>query len=582
MTSDRPRLARPVTKIAAAYQVLVLGTGYGGATAACRLAAAGLQTCVLEKGREFGPQDFTKTPKDNWRNTQVHAGGALSTVVRALTALGKLGKHDALYDWRVDGDIIVYQGCGLGGGSLINAGVAVRPASGVLAGHEWPAELQKAVTDDNPYGALASGYAAAEAMLGAAPQNDAALPRHAPLTSLAKAHDTALVSPKLTISQADGVSTAGVAMGRCRNCGNCGSGCSYGAKASLDTNYLASAVAHGAHIFTQVAVSHIVKRADEEWDVFYTSSSLEGRSRFGAPLLVVRAKTVVIAAGSLGSTQILLESARRGLPLSPTVGQGFSANGDFAGVSFNGSIPLGQLGASLAPSSKDKHACQPGPLISSLVELSDETRSSEKGMKNMMVQESNFDAMLATIFFWMCLLVWLGQHVLAAEVCTPRRSWRQWFSHIGRVISSLSSGVRAPHSAMQHSQLAFVVGHDNADGSIEAYDAGGYLGLAGQKAVRVHWPDHARQFQAAENALAVKANGLHTVCLEAIVTVCIADMASFLASRRHRAAFTGTVLAEALDPEPMMATGGTFELFTAKTLSHGPVLARYTCELTAR
>lgn len=53
---------------------------------------------------------------------------------------------------------------------------------------------------------------------------------------------------------------------------------------------------------------------------------------------------MIVAAGTLGTAQIMLNSARLGLQVSDRVGHGFSANGDFAAVSFNGSHPLSRLG----------------------------------------------------------------------------------------------------------------------------------------------------------------------------------------------------------------------------------------------
>lgn len=60
--------------------------------------------------------------------------------------------------------------------------------------------------------------------------------------------------PPLAVADKDGINAAGVAMKACTNCGNCSSGCTFGAKQSLDKNYIASAAANGAQIFTQVHI----------------------------------------------------------------------------------------------------------------------------------------------------------------------------------------------------------------------------------------------------------------------------------------------------------------------------------------
>jgi cholesterol oxidase len=60
-----------------------------------------------------------------------------------------------------------------------------------------------------------------------------------------------------------------------------------------------------------------------------------GREKFGAPDLFVAADIVILGAGALGSTEILLRSAQQGLPLSPITGQRFTGNGDVLGFGYN-------------------------------------------------------------------------------------------------------------------------------------------------------------------------------------------------------------------------------------------------------
>ena len=76
----------------------------------------------------------------------------------------------------------------------------------------------------------------------------------------------------------------------------------------MHADELPDARAHGAHIFTELAVSHIAKEADG-WRVYFAPSEAPD-----APLRSVEAKTVVLSAGTLGSTEILLRSREQGLP----------------------------------------------------------------------------------------------------------------------------------------------------------------------------------------------------------------------------------------------------------------------------
>ena len=149
----------------------------------------------------------------------------------------------------------------------------------------------------------------------------------------------------------DGVNHVGVPQQACKVCGDCVSGCNYAAKNTLIMNYLPDARNHGAEIYTRVAVRRI-ERQDGRWLVYYQLLEA-GREIFGAPALFVSADMVILAAGTLGSTEILLRSQAAGLTLSDQLGHHFTGNGDVLGFSYNadeeidgvgwGSHPPGEL-----------------------------------------------------------------------------------------------------------------------------------------------------------------------------------------------------------------------------------------------
>ena len=107
------RLARLPSDLASHYDAVVVGSGYGGGVAAARLARAGKRVAVLERGREIATGDFPRKFSD-LRNELQLSGRQL-----------RLGSATGLYDVRLGQDMHVLVGCGLGGGSLINAGVAL-------------------------------------------------------------------------------------------------------------------------------------------------------------------------------------------------------------------------------------------------------------------------------------------------------------------------------------------------------------------------------------------------------------------------------------------------------------------------
>jgi len=125
----------------------------------------------------------------------------------------------------------------------------------------------------------------------------------------------------------------------CTRCGDCCAGCNVGAKNTVALTYLPDAVRHGAEIFTQVRVEHLAQTAGGGWRVFWRPA---GEAK--AALEEVSADIVVLAAGSLGSSEILLRSRQAGLPLADRVGEGFSANGDIIAFGYNGRERVNAVG----------------------------------------------------------------------------------------------------------------------------------------------------------------------------------------------------------------------------------------------
>src|SRR5215211_846281 len=133
-----PGLSTPLGDLKADYGVVIVGSGYGGAIAAYRFAsyAAALakqtpslpsySVCVLERGTERHAGDFPSTLSGALHDTQ------------ADTKAGRIGSRTALFDFRMNHDVSVLVGCGLGGTSLINAAVMMMPTDEVLRDERWP------------------------------------------------------------------------------------------------------------------------------------------------------------------------------------------------------------------------------------------------------------------------------------------------------------------------------------------------------------------------------------------------------------------------------------------------------------
>ena len=141
------RLASPLENLASHYDAVVVGSGYGASIAASRLARAGQRVCVLERGREFQPGEYPDTTAEAAAQFQMD------------NEHGHIGSETGLYDFRANDDIGVFIGCGLGGTSLVNAGVVLPAEQRVLADPVWP----QALRDDAD--GMRDGYARASEML---------------------------------------------------------------------------------------------------------------------------------------------------------------------------------------------------------------------------------------------------------------------------------------------------------------------------------------------------------------------------------------------------------------------------------
>ena len=205
---DVPRapLARPAADLPDGLRanVVVIGSGYGGGIAAARLARVTDGVVVLERGKEWRPGDFPDTALEAAAETQID------------TPTGRTGPRAGLYDFRTNETLDVMVGCGLGGTSLVNAGVALRPEPAVFAGPAWPAAIR---TDPT---ALDDGFARAQAMLEPTPYPDDApqLPKLVALERGAKALGRGFSRPPIAVAFADGPNAAGIAQRTCTLCGD--------------------------------------------------------------------------------------------------------------------------------------------------------------------------------------------------------------------------------------------------------------------------------------------------------------------------------------------------------------------------
>ncbi|MCB9851594.1 MAG: GMC family oxidoreductase [Phycisphaerales bacterium] len=300
------------------YDYLVIGSGYGGGIAAARLSArAGKHVAVLERGREWPVGSFPDEPGE----------AVAATRIPGVNPLG-------LYEIRGGKGISVLQGAGLGGTSLINGGVALTPDADVFDEPGWPAALT--------FETLRPYYDRARSIL--APSRHPRARSFKKFRAMEKRADEIGVSVEpLDVAVhfgADGFNAHGAAQRACTDCGDCMTGCNVGAKNTIAMNYLPMARSNGADIFTGIEILWIEKLTDGGWRAHGMQYPALGEPQ----QIEIDAGAIVLAAGSMGSTEILLRSRERGLVLSERLGEGFSGNGDFFAIAYNGDAPLNTLG----------------------------------------------------------------------------------------------------------------------------------------------------------------------------------------------------------------------------------------------
>jgi cholesterol oxidase len=433
------RLSSPAADIKSHYDVVVIGSGYGASIAASRLSRAGKKVCMLERGKEFLPGEYPGTFEEAGKEMQLNTGKE------------HIGPKTGLYDFHVNGDITVYKGCGLGGTSLVNANVALSPEERVMQSHCWPAafrsdmplfqrNLNRAwqMLQPEQYPEGSNGYEK--------------LPKAEAMKISARGMDAPFRYLDINVHFEDKVNPAGVQQYKCSCCGDCMTGCNFGAKNTTLMNYIPDARNHGAEIFTMISVKHLSKNAEGKWVVHYQIQNAESE-KFNAPELFVTGDMVIIGAGSLGSTEILLRSRANGLNISDHIGNGFTGNGDVLGFAYNCDMRINTVGFG-------KHAVGEidpvGPCITSVIDL----RNQPVLEDGMVIEDGNvpgpIGAMIASTIG--SLDDFAGDH----------GDHRSFMDKVKEKVVDVATLIQGPyHGAMSKTHAYLVMSHDDGKGKMQ-------------------------------------------------------------------------------------------------------------------
>ncbi len=302
------------------FDVIVVGSGFGGAITSCRLQQKGYRVLVLERGRRWGKRDFPRSPEDAW-----------------IWDPEAPEERNGWLELRTFPHMSVAMGAGVGGGSLIYANVSVEAPRQCFA-KGWPPEITyeelKPHYDEvkrfmNVREVPDNQWTPRMRLMSEAAEAVGAGDRFRKL-ELAVTFDDSFTYDELPKGAAASkltVNAQGAEQGTCVHLGNCDIGCEVLAKNTLDLNYLFAAERSGAVVRELHLVTNIEPLAAGGYRVDF--DRLAGGERVPGS---ETAALVVIAAGSLGSTELLLRcrDVTRTLPgLSPRLGLGWSSNGDF-------------------------------------------------------------------------------------------------------------------------------------------------------------------------------------------------------------------------------------------------------------
>ncbi|WP_280204972.1 GMC family oxidoreductase [Nocardia farcinica] len=290
------------------YDVVVVGSGFGGSVTALRLTEKGYRVGVLEAGRRFADEEFAETSWDARKYLWAPALGCFG--IQRLTLLK---------------DTFIMAGAGVGGGSLVYANTLYEPPDKFYRDRQWAH-----ITDWKAE--LAPHYDQAKRMLGVT-TNPATTPSDRVLAEVAEEMGVAesyRSTPVGVLFGGKGVRPGenlpdpffggvGPARATCTHCGECMTGCRHNAKNTLVKNYLYLAEQAGATVHPLTTVTDVRPRPGGG----YTVSTVRTGRWVRKARRTFTAEQVVFAAAALGTQKLLHKLRDRGsLPdISPRLGE---------------------------------------------------------------------------------------------------------------------------------------------------------------------------------------------------------------------------------------------------------------------
>lgn len=264
------------------FDVVVIGSGFGSAPIALRLAEKGYKVVVIEKGPSVDPKkDYQQSQKIEY-----------------------LQQYYKQYDGKNFGVTAVEA---LGGGSGLYLGISLRTPSYIFnkkdtkGNNYWPKNLRRKTLD--PY------YEKAETMLKVHQVPSTEVSKNGQLFSKMMS-DMGYTSDRTRLAVED-----------CRKCGFCVTGCTYDAKQSLLLNYIPRAQRQGVTFLTSAEAQEIKPIEGDQTYKYHVHVRLGNQDTMS-----IDAKAVTLGGGTVGSAKLLMQS-RKNLPkISKTLGETLTGN----------------------------------------------------------------------------------------------------------------------------------------------------------------------------------------------------------------------------------------------------------------
>lgn len=235
-------------------------------------------------------------------------------------------------------------------------------------------------------------------------------------------------------------------------------------------NYLPDAKNHGAEIYTEAAVDRI-ERHQGKWVVRYKIMEA-GHKKFGKSTNFVTADIVILGAGTLGTTEILLRSKENGLEISDMLGQRFTGNGDFLGFGYNNDVDANAIGMGHKEPDKDRPV---GPCIAGIIDLRKDKYTNGKQEEGMVIEEGVIPGAISAFVPWMLAFAskFIGKDT--------DRGFADFFRELWRKLRSLVGG--AYRGAAGNTMTYLVMTHDDGKGKCFLKD----------DRIRINWDDVGKQ-----------------------------------------------------------------------------------------